>query len=269
MKFIFKLLLVCLDKLEKTNYCTFRNIINLICKREYKLSYDKFNKAYKKTYKNGQFIYYSEKKRAVRIHSPYKEMINNLIYSYCLENITFNKGDVIIDCGANIGELGLYFSQQNFDIQYIGFEPSIKEYLACKINHPNSEILNIGLWNEKKELTFYVKSDTADSSLFEIEDFNNIETIKVERLDDVINQKHIKLIKLLKIDAEGAEPEILIGANKLLRKIKYISVDVGPERGLLQESTANETKEILFNNNFELINQNLERKSILFENKNL
>ena len=74
---------------------------------------------------------------------------------------------------------------------------------------------------------------------------------------------------MLKIDAEGAEPEILIGANKLLRKIKYISVDVGPERGLLQESTANETKEILFNNNFELINQNLERKSILFENKNI
>jgi FkbM family methyltransferase len=196
-------------------------------------------------------------------------MINKLIYSYCLENITFNKGDVIIDCGANIGELGLYFSQQNFDIQYIGFEPSIKEYLVCKINHPNSEILNIGLWDEKKELTFYVKSDTADSSLFEIEDFNNIETIQVERLDDVINQKQIKLIKLLKIDAEGAEPEILIGANKLLRKIKYISVDVGPERGLLQESTANETKEILFNNNFELINQNLERKSVLFENKNI
>ena len=41
MKFIFNLLLVCLDKLEKTNYCTIRNIINLICKREYKLSYDK------------------------------------------------------------------------------------------------------------------------------------------------------------------------------------------------------------------------------------
>ena len=115
-------------------------------------------------------------------------------------------------------------------------------------------------------MSFYIKSDTADSSLFEIEDYDNMETIKVERLDNFINQKNIKL---LKIDAEGAEPEILIGANELLSKIKYISVDTGPERGLLQESTANETKEILFNNNFEQINQNMERHSILFKNKNM
>lgn len=266
MNFIIKLLLICLNKIEKTHYCTVRNIINLICKREYKLSYDKINRVYKKTYHNGHFIYYSDKKRSVRIHSPYREMIKKLIYSYCLENIEFEKGDVVIDCGANVGELGLYFSQQNFDIEYIAFEPSLKEYMACKMNHPNSKIYNIGLWDEKKELSFYIKSDTADSSLFEIEDYDNTETIKVERLDNFINQKNIKL---LKIDAEGAEPEILIGANELLSKIKYISVDTGPERGLLQESTANETKEILFNNNFEQINQNMERHSILFKNKNM
>jgi len=49
MKLIIKLLLLCLDKLEKINYCTIRNIIHLICKREYKSSYDKlkkYNKAY-------------------------------------------------------------------------------------------------------------------------------------------------------------------------------------------------------------------------------
>ena len=138
---MYKLLLVCLDKLEKTNYCTVRNTINLICKREYKLSYDKFNKAYKKTYKNGQFIYYSEKKRAVRIHSPYKEMINNLIYSYCLENIKFNRGDVIIDCGANIGELGLYFSQQR--IRDIEYDYENKVFFILFENTPSIGVLKI------------------------------------------------------------------------------------------------------------------------------
>ena len=179
MNFIIKLLLICLNKIEKTHYCTIRNIINLICKREYKLSYDKINRVYKKTYHNGHFIYYSDKKRSVRIHSPYREMIKKLIYSYCLENIEFEKGDVVIDCGANVGELGLYFSQQNFDIEYIAFEPSLKEYMACKMNHPNSKIYNIGLWDEKKELSFYIKSDTADSWLFEIEDYDNMECLSI------------------------------------------------------------------------------------------
>jgi len=269
MKYIFKLIFLFVDKLEGTNYCIVRNIINLIFKREYKLNYDKFNQIYKKIYKNGQYIYYSDKKRAVRIHLSFNEMINKLIYNYCLENITFEENDVIIDCGANIGELGLFFSQKDFDVRYIGFEPSMKEYLVCKLNHPESEILNLGLWNEKNELDFYIKSDTADSSLFEIEDYIDIETINVDRLDNIINSEKYQLIKLLKIDAEGAEPEILMGASKLLHKIKYISVDVGPERGLLQESTDKATTEILLNNNFALLYENLERQTMLFENKNI
>jgi hypothetical protein len=137
------------------------------------------------------------------------------------------------------------------------------------LNHPESEILNLGLWNEKNELNFYIKSDTADSLLFQIEDYNDIETINVDRLDNIINPEKYQLIKLLKIDAEGAEPGILMGASKLLHKIKYISVDVGPERGLLQESTDKAITEILFKNNFVLLYENLERPSMLFENKNI
>ena len=269
MKYIFKLIFLFIDKLEGKNYCIVRNIINLIFKREYKLSYDKFNQIYKKIYKNGQYIYYSDKKRAVRIHLSFNEMINKLIYNYCLENITFEENDVIIDCGANVGELGLFFTQKNLNVRYIGFEPSKKEYLVCKLNHPDSEILNLGLWNEKDKLDFYVKSDTADSSLFQIEDYIDIETINVDRLDNIINYEKYELIKLLKIDAEGAEPEILMGASKLLNKIKYITVDVGPERGLLQESTDKETTEFLLNNDFTLLYENRERQTILFENKNI
>ena len=258
-----------IDKLNGVYYCFVRNIINLIFKREYKLSYVKFNQIYKKIYSNGQYVYYSDKKRAVRIHLSFNDMINKLIYSYCLENITFEDNDVIIDCGANVGELGLFFTQKNLNVRYIGFEPSKKEYLVCKLNNPESEILNLGLWNEKNELNFYIKSDTADSSLFQIEDYIDIDTINVDRLDNIIDSEKYQFIKLLKIDAEGAEPEILMGASKLLNKIKYITVDVGPERGLSLESPTKAIIEILFKNNFALLYENLERPSMLFENQNI
>ena len=88
-------------------------------------------------------------------------------------------------------------------------------------------------------------------------------------MDNIINPEKYQLIKLLKIDAEGVESGILMGASKLLHKIKYISVDVGPERGLLQESTDKAITEILFKNNFVLLYENLERPSMLFENKNI
>tara|TARA_B100000029_G_C17367667_1_gene885001 strand:+ start:101 stop:907 length:807 start_codon:yes stop_codon:yes gene_type:complete len=267
MKTILKLLIIFIDKFEHSNYCKLRNIISFLLKREYKLSFVKSNNMYKKTYKNKKHVYYSDKKRAVRIHSSYNEMINKLIYSYCLENIDFKDNDVIIDCGANIGELGLFFSEQNFSVNYIGLEPSIKEFSACKLNNPHSEILNLGLWNKKSKLNFYIKSETADSSVFEIDDYKEIVTIKVDRLDNIINKEKYKSIKLLKIDAEGAEPEILEGTKNLLGIIEYISVDVGPERGIDQKSTDSEVTTFLTKNNFKLITENTNRKSKLFQNK--
>ena len=48
-------------------------------------------------------------------------MINKLIYNYCLENITFEENDVIIDCGANVVVLGLFFTQKKLNVRYIGF----------------------------------------------------------------------------------------------------------------------------------------------------
>ena len=39
---------------------------------------------------------------------------------YMLDSINFLDGDVIIDCGANIGDLKLYFDESNIDIEYYG-----------------------------------------------------------------------------------------------------------------------------------------------------
>ena len=44
-------------------------------------------------------------------------------------------------------------------------------------------------------------------------------------------------IKLLKLQAEGAEPEVSKGSLNSLKNIKFITADLGPERGLNQEST--------------------------------
>ena len=53
------------------------------------------------------------------------------------------------------------------------------------------------------------------------------------KLDDF----KIKQIKLLKIDAEGYEPEVLSGSIATLSQTEYVAVDFGPERGLEQKDT--------------------------------
>ena len=76
-------------------------------------------------------------------------------------------------------------------------------------------------------------------------------------------------IKLLKLEAEGAEPEVLMGSENILRNIEYISADLGPERGSKNEETYPAVTDLLYKNNFSLIKINPERPTLLFRNNAL
>ena len=56
-------------------------------------------------------------------------------------------------------------------------------------------------------------------------------------LNKFFKKSKLGKIKLLKLEAEGYEPEILLGANKILDKIEYIAIDGGYERGKNSEET--------------------------------
>ena len=67
--------------------------------------------------------------------------------------------------------------------------------------------------------------------------------------------------------AEGAEPEILIGCEHYLDKIDFIAVDCGPERGLLQKETATDVINFLLQRGFELVEMKFDRVVCLFRNR--
>ncbi len=84
------------------------------------------------------------------------------------------------------------------------------------------------------------------------------------RVDELINEH----IKILKVDAEGAEMEVLEGCINLFNKIEYISIDLGFEKGILQESTFVPCLKFLSQNGFELIKLNRNLRC-LFRNSHI
>ena len=190
----------------------------------------------------------------------------SLAKAYHIEKIKFLPDDIIIDCGANHGEF--YYALLSMgisDIKYIPIEPSKREY-ECLITSTNpKESYNIGLWNKNEILEFHYARHGLDSSL--IVPPNSTEKVKVtvKRLDSILQYPKIKLLKL---EAEGAEPEIIQGCQNILQNIEYISADLGPERGKNQESTLPQVVNYLLNNNFEILACNVDRLCVLFKNKN-
>lgn len=182
---------------------------------------------------------------------------------YLLPQVEFAPGDVIIDCGANVGDLKLYFRTLGVEVEYVAIEPGPGEFAVCQRNVAPSRAINVGLWDSDGELTFYVASNGADSSLIEPPAYDSTITVPTRRLDSLVDYPRIKLFKL---EAEGAEPEAISGASGLFDRIEYITADLGAERGKEQTSTLPEVTNYLLANGFALVAVNHRRVAALFRN---
>ena len=61
-------------------------------------------------------------KRILRIYLDPLKHFDRLFNSYCLDKVNINTNDVIIDCGANVGELNIALKLKNLNVNYYVFE---------------------------------------------------------------------------------------------------------------------------------------------------
>ena len=140
----------------------------------------------------------------------------------------------VLDIGAYVGEFSLLALNAGRTVYAVEPDPDAR---AClKRNLAGKEALNVIdalVWNAEEELTFSLAAASADSSIFGAADPES-QTGIVRRwtvtLDRLAEDHGIDALAFLKCDAEGAEPEVLEGARKLLRRTTRIAIDTGPER---------------------------------------
>jgi FkbM family methyltransferase len=245
-------------------FCALFNLKSLLRGWDIRFKYSPEDKLYYAT--NGKLkSYFSQRKIANYNYSKgFAKRANEIGRAYFLDLVDFKDGDFVVDCGANVGDLMLYFVHKNINIEYLGFEPSPSEFLCLKRNVSPQRAINAGLWFEEGELKFYVSSQGADSSFIEPLRYEAIETVPAHRLDELLLGRHIKLLKL---EAEGAEPEVIAGCAGILNDIDYVAADLGPERGKEQESTLVPVINFMLKSNFEIVDINTSREVVLFKNK--
>jgi len=262
-KFLFIIYLNLILTFNKNIFSFFFNITTYLRRVDTKIKYLKKTDLYfLKSKSNSMYIAFKE--RAELYLDGIDATGRAIGKDYHLDYINFNKGDTIVDCGANVGNLLLYFSEIKTEINYIGIEPSPRDYECLKKNSSSNYLYNIGLWHEKKTIPFFLAPKQGDSSFIKPTTYDSILEIPAVRLDGFIDKK----IKLFKLEAEGAEPEVLMGSQKLLKNTEYISADLGFERGIEKKSTIAEVINYLLNNNFEMIKMSHDRIVVLFKNKN-
>ena len=245
-------------KLNGKYFCIF---MNFLFRDDGKIFYE--DGFYKKQLSNNMEINYPNK-RVDRIIVNHKLHFELFIQTYCLQNIDFKKNDLVVDCGANIGELFFALKFLGAEFDYFPFEPDPQNYIALKKNLEKYSISinKLALSDLSGKLDFYLSPGGDDSSIYGVPGSNKI-TVEAKKLDDY----NIPKIKLLKLEAEGSEPEVLKGAKNTLKVIEFIAVDYGPERGIDEQNTAPEVTSYLYKNSFELVELSNLRNVGLFKRK--
>jgi FkbM family methyltransferase len=170
--------------------------------------------------------------------------------------------DTVLDVGANVGDFSLAAAAMGAEVHSFDGDPKVVACLERNIvGVPAIQAHRAILWKEPGEVTFYSAPDRSDSSLFRppgeaVTSF----TAEATTLDVLAQELGLGEIALLKMDAEGAEPEVLEGGRELLRRTRNVAIDTGAER--LGETTNEACEALLESMGFTLLDPSQRRRKI-------
>ena len=214
----------------------------------------------------GRRIHVSRASRVPLYKDGVENRIKFLWRQYLADSVEVGPGDVVLDIGANVGEFSM--GAEALGATAISFEPDPQEFRSLQCNLERSKPFNLALWKESGVMTFYSKNASGDSSLIEMEGYSEKIDVQAETLDAFYERELAGVpVKLVKLEAEGAEPEIIEGGGAALRQARFIAVDAGPERGFDQNNTVVQVLDGLRRLGFELVRFGNDRHILLFENQ--
>jgi len=183
---------------------------------------------------------------------PYEPEVVNILTEM------LQPGDTFVDIGAHIGWFTLLGAKIVGPFgRVLSIEPNFSNYRYLKrhleINDLNGSVRShrVALHSKTKKTKLYLNADNDGGHAlwpvwnhpFNCKSAKKRKTIKIQTttLDDLCDKEKVSRIKLVKIDTEGSEGEILKGASDLLsnKRIRHIVMEIN-DFGLRQMKTNND-----------------------------
>jgi FkbM family methyltransferase len=165
----------------------------------------------------------------VKLHSHSVDVVSVYLleqYSYQagVERVSVEPGDVVLDIGGCWGDTALYFASlvgPAGRVYTFEFDPESLEIMRANLAlNPDLaeriEVVESALWDRSGELLPFVQggrmtavvSDGADAA----------RSVATVTLDEFVEQRGIERVDFVKMDVEGAEPNVLRGGAASLRR---------------------------------------------------
>lgn len=148
---------------------------------------------------------------------------------------------LIIDVGAHTGESAIFFSSVFPNATVYSIEPDPESFATLAMQMPvGSKALNVAVGSRTGTATFFrygkshlnslypINKDSVDSLGYAKTASGKPVEVRCLTLDDFVVESDIvaRRVSLLKIDAQGAEIDILTGAQIMLSSVDNITLEV-------------------------------------------
>jgi FkbM family methyltransferase len=178
-------------------------------------------------------------RRASLYRLSVERRLSYLAERYRLANfVEVMAGDMVLDIGANIGEFGI--AHQGLFSLYIAIEPdqAASNCLRRNMAEDNIPYQHYGeiLWKEHAYVPFRNLSESADSGIVIDRPAIQTERRRAITLDGLIRRRFSATF--IKMDAEGAEPEVIDGGRGVFGLAEAVAIDCGCERNGLPTDVA-------------------------------
>lgn len=150
---------------------------------------------------------------------------------YGIESMPFETDDVVIDIGGHVGIFSIYLAKRYPFVQIYAFEPMPESYQHFKQNIELNDVTNIEVYNKAvthdgRTIDMIAHHSNTGGATANLKDMRLPEhsyyTVESVTLDGVFTMCQIDQCKLLKIDCEGSEHEILLNTTRL-EQVQYLS----------------------------------------------
>lgn len=157
---------------------------------------------------------------------------------YSVQGFTISDNDIVMDIGAHIGVVSIRMATEAKNVKVYAFEPFPENFDLLKKNIRENSLENaiipysvaVSHMSGKREL--FVCTERADAHTFYLhKDFEFGKSIEVDciSLTEFLTRESIEKVDFLKIDAEGAEYDILLeGDISFLEKVEKIGMECHP-----------------------------------------
>jgi FkbM family methyltransferase len=152
-----------------------------------------------------------------------------------LQNMNIN---TVIDVGAHQGEFAAQIHQVLPNAKLYSFEPlreNFNELNSNLKNLPNFKSFKLAVGAHQGQMEMYCNNFSQSSSIlktsqlhkenFPFSAVDKLEKIEINTLDDIVKSMELEDNILLKIDVQGYEDQVIMGAKNCLNSIQVIIIE--------------------------------------------